>query len=100
MAMDSSVTVSIGEESSGVFREIRFVIGESRVTSEAAKPVQVGQTRDFPDGYEVSSTDIARQNEEVIVCQSAVVFRVEKALDIEAIARLVGLEDLRGLAVV
>lgn len=38
MAMLSSVTVSIGEDNNGVFSEIRFVTGESMVTSEAAKP--------------------------------------------------------------
>jgi len=41
MAMLCSVTVSMGEETKGVLREIRFVTGESRVTSEAGKPGRV-----------------------------------------------------------
>lgn len=40
MAILSSVTVSMGEDRSGVLREILFVIGESRVTEEAAKPAE------------------------------------------------------------
>lgn len=41
IAMLCSVTVSMGEETKGVFREMRFVIGVSRATSAAAKPVAV-----------------------------------------------------------
>ena len=32
------MTVSIGEETRGVLREMRFVTGVSRATSEAGKP--------------------------------------------------------------
>ena len=38
IAIECSVTVSIGEERRGVFSEIRFVTGVSRATSEAGKP--------------------------------------------------------------
>jgi hypothetical protein len=38
MAMLCSVTVSMGEETKGVLRVMRFVIGVSRVTSAAGKP--------------------------------------------------------------
>lgn len=38
MAIECSVTVSIGEETRGVLREIRLVMGVSSVTSDAAKP--------------------------------------------------------------
>lgn len=38
IAIECSVTVSIGEETRGVLREIRFVTGVSSATSEAAKP--------------------------------------------------------------
>lgn len=38
IAMECSVTVSMGEDKRGVFRVIRFVTGVSRATSEAGKP--------------------------------------------------------------
>ena len=38
MAIECSVTVSMGEDITGVLREIFLVIGVSRATSEAAKP--------------------------------------------------------------
>ena len=38
MAIECSVTVSMGEERRGVLSEMRLVTGESRVTSDAAKP--------------------------------------------------------------
>lgn len=39
MAISCSVTVSMGEETKGVLRVMRFVTGASRVTSEAGKPM-------------------------------------------------------------
>ena len=45
IAIWSSVTVSIGEDNRGVFKAMRLVTGDSRVTSEAAKPVQESETR-------------------------------------------------------
>lgn len=38
IAIECSVTVSMGEDTRGDFREIRFVTGLSSATSEAAKP--------------------------------------------------------------
>ena len=38
MAIECSVTVSIGEDSNGALRVIRFVTGVSRLTAEAANP--------------------------------------------------------------
>ena len=38
IAMLCSVTVSMGDETKGVFRVMRFVMGVSRVTSAAGKP--------------------------------------------------------------
>ena len=38
IAIECSVTVSIGEETRGVLRVIRLVTGVSRATVEAAKP--------------------------------------------------------------
>lgn len=40
MAIECSVTVSMGEETRGVFKVIFRVMGVSRVTSEAAKPLK------------------------------------------------------------
>lgn len=40
MAMECSVTVSMGEDRNGVFMEIRFVTGVSNETAEAGKPMQ------------------------------------------------------------
>jgi hypothetical protein len=38
MAIEFSVTVSIGDDTNGVLREMRRVTGVSRVTSETGKP--------------------------------------------------------------
>ena len=43
IAIECSVTVSMGEETRGVLRVIRLVTGVSRATSEAAKPYMRGQ---------------------------------------------------------
>lgn len=40
MAMECSVTVSMGEEMKGVLREMRLVTGVSSVTALAGKPVE------------------------------------------------------------
>lgn len=73
------MTVSIGEDTRGVFREIRLVTGVSRPTSEAENPNNPCQ---WKLGIEVSpaSTDIAWQNQEVVVGQSSIVPGVEKSL--------------------
>jgi len=41
MAMECSVTVSMGDERNGVLIEILFVIGVSKDTAEAGKPTLV-----------------------------------------------------------
>ena len=43
IAIECSVTVSIGEETKGVLRAILLVTGVSKATSEAAKPAVRGQ---------------------------------------------------------
>ncbi len=61
IAIWSSVTVSMGEERSGVLREIRLVTGESSVTSEAAKPVE--EVLDaLQRGGMRGNTNVARQD--------------------------------------
>ena len=43
MAIECSVTVSMGEDTRGVLSEIRLVTGVSRATSDAAKPGRIDQ---------------------------------------------------------
>lgn len=43
MAMSASVTVSIGDETSGAFRLIFFVSGEARSTASAEKSMKPGR---------------------------------------------------------
>jgi hypothetical protein len=57
----------MGEERRGVLREIRFVTGESRVTSDAAKPAIKGLAR-REGAQNTAHTNVAGQDEEVIVC--------------------------------
>ena len=45
IAIECSVTVSMGEETKGVLREIRLVTGVSKATSDAAKPGMRRQPR-------------------------------------------------------
>lgn len=40
IAIACSVTVSMGEESRGAFKEMRFVTGDSSETSDAENPVE------------------------------------------------------------
>jgi len=73
MAMECSVTVSMGDERNGVLIEILFVIGVSRVTAEAGKPTLVCKFTRYPTMVEVSCTDVAGKDEEVIVSEAAIV---------------------------
>lgn len=79
------MTVSIGEETKGVLRVIRLVIGVSKATSVAAKPGMRGQqaTRQF---HGLEHTDVARKDQEVVVSQAAVDLRVEQCLRVESIS--------------
>ena len=45
IAIECSVTVSMGEETRGVLREMRLVTGVSKATSDAAKPGMRRQPR-------------------------------------------------------
>lgn len=76
IAILSSVTVSIGEERSGVLREILFVTGESRVTEEAGKPSMNSQYHLVYHEDRIC-TNVARQYQKVIVGQSTMLLGVK-----------------------
>ena len=100
IAMECSVTVSIGEERRGVLREMRLVTGESRVTSEAAKPATQPLAR--PKEEEARArTDEARQHQEVIVRWCTILGRVEQSINIKAIfLRVFIFEDFQGFGII
>ena len=85
IAIECSVTVSIGEETKGVLRVIRLVIGVSKATSEAAKPGMSGQQVTAPL-WGLEFTDVARKHQKVIVRQAAVDFGIEQSLGVETIS--------------
>jgi hypothetical protein len=100
IAIECSVTVSIGEERSGVLREIRFVTGESRETSDAAKPVT---DQPFGQGQERRClyTNESWKHEDIIVCQSPILGRVQERVDVESVSRLeLGLQHMFRFGVV
>lgn len=84
IAMECSVTVSMGDETRGVLREIRFVTGVSKDTFEAAKPSVDGQHKLLYRRSE--STYEARQNEEVVISQSSIDLRVEKGFCVQSVS--------------
>jgi glucose-6-phosphate dehydrogenase assembly protein OpcA len=89
----------MGEERRGVLREMRLVTGESRVTSLAEKP---GLTSKHADNgahaHSAAHTNVTRENQEVVVGQTAVVLGVEKGLDVDAIALgVVALDNVKGV---
>lgn len=91
----------MGEDRSGVFREIRFVTGVSRVTSDAGKPRGTDQQAARAKIFVSLRTNIARQNQKVIVGQSPVLVGIQKCLDIETISlRVLLLQDLQSLGMV
>jgi hypothetical protein len=93
-----SVTVSIGEETKGVLRVMRLVTAVSRVTSEAGKPEDRTIRRCVLEGRNLRRhTNVARQDEEVIVGQTTVLLGVDECLDVDSIALgVVVLEHLKG----
>lgn len=70
MAMLCSVTVSIGDETNGVLRLIRLVMGESRVTSLAGNPDTFRERIQHVE--QAVSTDIAWKNEKIVVSQATI----------------------------
>ena len=97
MAMLCSVTVSMGEETKGVLRVMRFVTGESRVTSEAGKPSRgiVRSRSKFEGGGKRLGkrekqkarrrTNVSREHEEVVVRQTAILGGIDQSLDVDAV---------------
>ena len=67
IAIECSVTVSMGDETRGVLRLIRLVTGASRATSEAAKP-SIRDQQASPRPWRLGSTNVARKHEEIIIC--------------------------------
>lgn len=104
MAMLCSVTVSMGEERRGVLREMRLVTGESRVTSLAEKPELRSKHADNcarAHTHSAAHTNVTREDEEVVVGQTAVVLGVEESLDVDAIALgILVLDNLESVLVV
>ena len=76
MAMECSVTVSIGEETRGVLREIRLVTGVSRATSAAENPDRLSQEGCRCRSHE-GCTNVARKYQEIIISQTAIDTRVQ-----------------------
>jgi len=100
MAMLCSVTVSMGDETNGVLRVMRLVMGESRATVEAGKPFAV-----LVVGKEqyasLSRTNVPRKDEEVIVCETSILLGVDQLLRTQSVSLLiVAGEDLEGILVV
>jgi glucose-6-phosphate dehydrogenase assembly protein OpcA len=102
MAMLCSVTVSMGEERRGVLREMRLVTGESRVTSLAEKPELRSKHADNgAHAHSAAHTNVTRENQEVVVGQTAVVLGIEESLDVDAIALgVLALDNVKGVLVV
>lgn len=71
MAMECSVTVSMGDDSRGVFNDILLVTGVSSATSEAGKPREAINKKCQADRELKTSTDIAGQHQKVIVGKAA-----------------------------
>lgn len=72
IAIECSVTVSMGEDRSGAFSEMRLVTGVSRETSDAGKPADVASqlARAAERVHAVGSvplTNVPRQDQKVIV---------------------------------
>ena len=82
MAISCSVTVSMGDETKGVLRVMRLVTWESK------------------DDLGGREANVAREDEEVIVGQAAVLDGVHELVKIEAIEGLVLLEHLEGALVI
>jgi hypothetical protein len=77
----------MGEERRGVLSEMRLVTGESRVTSLAEKPELRSKHADnCAHAHSAAHTNVTREDEEVVVGQTAVVLRVEEGLNVDSIA--------------
>jgi hypothetical protein len=92
----------MGEERRGVLREMRLVTGESRVTSLAEKPELRSKHADKgAHAHSAAHTNVTRENQEVVVGQTAVVLGVKEGLDIDAILLgVLALDDVKGVLVV
>ena len=84
IAIECSVTVSIGEETKGVLRVILLVTGVSKATSEAAKPGVRGQ-QVIVRLWQCDSTDVAWKHQKVIVRQAAVDLGIEQGSRVDTI---------------
>jgi hypothetical protein len=91
----------MGEDKRGVFKEIRLVIGVSRVISEAGKPRNESVMRPAQILVATYRTNVARQDQEIIVSQGTVLVRVKQGIDIQTISGwIVVLQNLQGFGVV
>lgn len=80
---------------------MRLVIGVSRLTSAAGKPLRRVSRDHLSPFAKLERTDVARQDQEIVVGETAVPLRINEGVDVDAIVlSIVLLQNLQGGGVV
>ena len=88
----------MGEERRGVFKVMRFVTGVARLTAEAGKPRGISLSCSRLE-IRLGHTDIAGENEEVIVSEAPILPRVYQLLHIKSVTRgIIMLQDFESFS--